>query len=68
MRLVTPEKYLLKLFFNFSHYNDYHYAEESDAFENKEDGHNLLDAFVRDILSHYNGCPDIWTVCSTANR
>ena len=43
----------------FSHYNDYHYAEESDAFENKEDGHNLLDAFVRDILSHYNGCPDI---------
>lgn len=43
----------------FSHYNDYLYAEDSDAFENKEDGHNVMDAFVRDILSHYNGCPDV---------
>ncbi|KAK8803081.1 hypothetical protein WA588_002239, partial [Blastocystis sp. NMH] len=47
LRLLTPE----------NHYNDYRYVEEDDAFENLEDGHNIIEAFTRDLLSNYNGCP-----------
>ena len=45
-----------------SHYNDYRYVEEDDAFENLEDGHNIIEAFTRDLLSNYNGCPDLLSV------
>mgnify|MGYP004468348351 FL=1 len=46
-----------------SHYNDYSYNLENDAFENIEDGHNILEAFTRDIMSDYNGYPDLSSLC-----
>ena len=51
-----------------SHYNDYRYVEEDDAFENLEDGHNIIEAFTRDLLSNYNGCPDLSFVCCHRSR
>lgn len=46
----------------FSHYNDYRYNPENDVFENIEDGHNIIEAFTRDIMSDYGGYPDFSAV------
>ena len=40
-----------------SHYNDYKYNAEDDIFENSEDGHNIIEAFTRDLMHDYQGCP-----------
>ena len=48
----------------FSHYNDYRYNPENETFENIEDGHNIIEAFTRDIMSDYGGYPDFSTVCN----
>ncbi|OAO18203.1 hypothetical protein AV274_0046 [Blastocystis sp. ATCC 50177/Nand II] len=41
-----------------NHYNDYRYNPENETFENIEDGHNIIEAFTRDIMSDYGGYPD----------
>lgn len=44
-----------------SHYNDYCYVPEDDSFQNLEDGHNIVEAFTRDLLKDYQGCPNYCT-------
>ena len=61
--MQSPRKYELASMLTRSHYNDYSYNLENDAFENIEDGHNILEAFTRDIMSDYNGYPDLSSLC-----